>query len=186
MTRQPTQSGHSRSPDLGARIRRAVRDVPDFPTAGVVFKDITPLLADAHLFGETARAMSAPFREPGVTHVGAIESRGFIFGAVVARELGVGLVPIRKPGKLPCERRRVEYALEYGSDALEIHSDACGTTARVLVVDDVLATGGTAAAAAALIATLGAAVVGFSFLLEISTLGGRERLSGVVRAVVAC
>jgi adenine phosphoribosyltransferase len=122
--------------------------------------------------------MAEPFANAGVTHVVAIESRGFILGAPVAQQLGAGFVPVRKPGKLPHTKRREEYALEYGTDALEVHDDAVGSTARVLIVDDVLATGGTAAATCRLVESLGATVVGLSFLLALSFLSGVERLGG--------
>ncbi len=161
-------------------MRAAVRDVPDFPTKGIVFKDVTPLLANGRLFSQAMHAMTAPFVDAGVTHVVAIEARGFIFGAVVADHLGAGLVPVRKAGKLPSATERIEYALEYGSGILEIHRDACepGGPARVLVVDDVLATGGTAAATCQLVERLGAVVVGCSFLLELTFLNGRRLLEG--------
>jgi adenine phosphoribosyltransferase len=163
-------------PDPHGVLRRAIRDVPDFPKPGIVFKDVTPLLADAGLFGRAVRAMGDPFRGDSVTHVVAVESRGFLFGAPIALALGAGLVPVRKPGKLPYETRRAEYMLEYGSDALEVHGDAFDHRARVLVVDDVLATGGTAGATARLIEMLGGTVVGFSFLIELGFLIGRSRL----------
>src|SRR5437667_4508333 len=159
-------------------IRLAIRDVPDFPKPGVVFKDITPLLIDAKLFAGAVERMAAPYRGKGITRVVAIESRGFLLGAPIAVALGAGLVPIRKPGKLPAARERVEYALEYGTDALEMHRDAVGRADRVLIVDDVLATGGTAEAAAKLVRTHGAEVVGFTFLIELDFLNGRERLRG--------
>jgi adenine phosphoribosyltransferase len=163
---------------LVTRVRRALRDVPDFPKPGIVFKDITPLLADAALFAEVTAAMAAPFAASGVTHVAGIESRGFILAAPVAQALQAGFLPIRKPGKLPWRTAGRDYALEYGTDRLEMHVDACGAAARVLLVDDVLATGGTAAAACALIEDVGGTVVGCSFLLDIVGLGGRDRLSG--------
>ena len=154
----------------------AVRDIPDFPKPGILFKDITPLLANAALFAMTRRLMSEPFADSRVTHVVAIESRGFILGAPVAQRLGAGSVPMRKPGKLPYRRRREEYALEYGTDALEMHEDALSGATGVLVVDDVLATGGTAAATCRLIESLGASVIGFSFLLALAFLPGLDRL----------
>jgi|SRR5437660_9463171 len=157
-------------------IRNAVRDVPDFPKPGIVFKDITPILLDPALFARAVDQMAAPFRGLGVSRVVAIESRGFILGAPIALALRAGLVPVRKPGKLPAAAERVEYELEYGTDALEMHRDAIGTTDLVLVVDDVLATGGTAAAAGRLAGMQGATVAGYSFLLELGFLGGRERL----------
>src|SRR5205085_160718 len=132
-------------------IRAAIRDVPDFPKPGIMFKDITPLLADPALFRRTTAAMAEPFRNSGITHVVSIESRGFLLGAPVAQHLNAGLIPVRKPGKLPSKTASVQYALEYGTDALEIHADACDHSARVLIVDDVLATGGTAKATAELV-----------------------------------
>lgn len=161
---------------LRARLRAAVRDVPDFPKPGIVFKDITPVLADAALFRETIDALAAPFVGRGITHVAAIESRGFLLGAPVAGLLGAGLVPMRKAGKLPWTTQRESYDLEYGADALEVHADAFSNATRVLVVDDVLATGGTAAAAARLAQRCGARVEGFSFLMTLGFLGGRRRL----------
>ena len=132
---------------LESRLRRAIRDIPDYPKPGIVFKDITPLLGDPQLFADACRAMAAPYRDGAVTHVAAIESRGFLFGGPVAQLLGAGVAPVRKRGKLPYRAEREDYALEYGVDSLEMHVDALPTGARVLVVDDVLATGGTAAAA---------------------------------------
>ncbi len=159
-------------------LKRAIREVPDFPKPGIGFKDITPILLDARLFGRAAELMAAPYAGAGITRVVSIESRGFIFGAPIALKLGAGLVPIRKPGKLPAATQRVDYALEYGTDALEMHNDAVGPRDRVLVIDDVLATGGTAAAAAQLVGGSGGAVVGFSFLIELDFLKGRQRLPG--------
>jgi adenine phosphoribosyltransferase len=159
-------------------VRAAIRDVPDFPKPGIVFKDITPLLADAALFKRTTAAMADPFKRAGITHVVSIESRGFLLGAPVAQALNAGLIPVRKRGKLPGRTASIEYGLEYGTDSLEIHADACDHAARVLIVDDVLATGGTAKATAELIRGRGADVVGFSFLLTLSFLGGAQRLTG--------
>src|SRR6266550_2147127 len=159
-------------------IQSAIRDVPDFPKPGIIFKDITPLLMDGKLLAAAVQRMAGPFQGQRVTRVVAIESRGFLLGAPIAIVLGAGLVPIRKPGKLPAARERVEYALEYGTDALEMHRDAVGRADRVLIVDDVLATGGTAEAAAKLVRTHGAQVVGFTFLIELDLLKGRERLQG--------
>jgi len=143
-----------------------------------VFKDITPLLADPVLFRRTTGALAAPFEGTGVTHVVAVEARGFIFGAPVAQHLGAGFIPVRKAGKLPWHTERVEYALEYGSGTLEIHREPSDRPMRVLVVDDVLATGGTAAATCALVERLGAAVVGCTFLIELRFLQGRKLLAG--------
>ena len=159
-------------------LRRTIRDVHDFPKPGIVFKDVTPVLLDVKLFGRAVKLMAEPYRDARITRVVAIESRGFLFGAPIALELGAGLVPIRKPGKLPAATQRVEYALEYGTDALEMHHDAVQPGDRVLIVDDVLATGGTANAAAQLVAGIGAAVAGFTFLIELEFLKGRERLQG--------
>ncbi len=160
------------------QLKRAIRDVNNFPKPGIVFKDVTPVLLDVELFGQAVKAMAQPYRDARITRVVSIESRGFLFGAPMALELGAGLVPIRKPGKLPATTQRVEYALEYGTDALEMHHDAVQPGDRVLVVDDVLATGGTANAAAQLVGGTGAAVVGFSFLIELESLKGRQRLQG--------
>ena len=164
---------------MTADLYRAIRDIPDFPKPGIVFKDITPLLLDPAAFRRATELMTAPYRGAGVTRVVAIESRGFLLGGPIALELGVGLVPIRKPGKLPGARGRVDYALEYGTDALEMHRDALGRNDRVLVVDDVLATGGTAEAAARLVGEHGAAIGGYTFLIELDLLAGRRRLSGM-------
>ncbi|PYP73061.1 MAG: adenine phosphoribosyltransferase [Gemmatimonadetes bacterium] len=162
--------------DLTA-LRRAIRDVADFPRPGIVFKDITPVLLDPRLFARAVALMTQPYRAAGVTRVVAIESRGFLLGAPVALALAAGLVPIRKPDKLPALRDRVEYALEYGTDALEMHLDAVQRGDQVLVVDDVLATGGTAEAAGKLVTNRGAELVGFTFLIELEFLHGRRRLS---------
>ena len=159
------------------RLSALIRDVPDFPKPGILFKDITPLLADADAFHDATKAMAAPYRGSRIDHVVGIESRGFILGACVARDLGVGFIPVRKPGKLPANKRSVEYALEYGTDKLEVHADACDHAERVLIVDDVLATGGTAAATCRLMRELGAEVVGLSFLIVLDFLKGREKVS---------
>ena len=176
MTETSTAAGVADG-NLERRIREAIRDVPDFPKPGIVFKDITPLLADARLFRETTDAMAAPFAGARISHVVAIESRGFILGAPVAERLEAGFVPVRKVGKLPFKTERVEYALEYGTDRLEVHADAMGPGSRVLIVDDVLATGGTARATCELVDRLGASVVGCSFLMALSFLPGVESLA---------
>jgi adenine phosphoribosyltransferase len=163
---------------LDRRLRGAIRDVPDFPKPGIVFKDVTTVLLDPDLFRDVTEAMAAPWAGERITHVVGIESRGFIFGAPVALRLGAAFVPIRKPGKLPWQRQRVDYDLEYGTDALEIHVDACTAGSRVLIVDDVLATGGTADAAARLVEQVGGRVEGLAFLVELGFLGGAERLAG--------
>ena len=164
----------------------ALRTVADFPTPGVRFKDITPVLAAPALFSEAVERLKGPFTAAGVTHVVGVEARGFWFGAALAERLGAGFVPARKPGKLPAATLREAYALEYGTDALEIHTDAFPGNARVLIHDDVVATGGTAAAAARLVQRAGAEVVGFSFFVELAFLDGRARLpNGVpVRPVI--
>ncbi len=153
-----------------------VRDIPDFPSPGIVFKDITPLLLDAGALDTAVGELAARVRDLEVDFVVAAEARGFILGAALARELGAGFVPARKPGKLPGETVSAEYALEYGVDALEVHADALAGGARVLVHDDLLATGGTARALCDLAADLGAEVVGCAFLLELCFLSGRRRL----------
>ncbi|HEY5609591.1 MAG TPA: adenine phosphoribosyltransferase [Thermoanaerobaculia bacterium] len=166
-------------PNTKIDLRAFIRDVPDFPKPGILFRDITPLLGSRDALDATVARMAEPFRDDKIAKVVAIESRGFIFGSCVARELKCGFVPIRKPGKLPWTTVRNEYKLEYGSDALEIHHDAFRGGERVLLIDDVLATGGTAAAATALCEQLGAEVAAFVFLIELTALGGRARLNGV-------
>ena len=152
-----------------------IRDVPDFPQAGITFRDITPVLADARAFAAAVAAMAAPWRGAPPDAVAGIESRGFILGAALALELGCGFVPVRKPGKLPARTLSQDYRLEYGSDRLEIHVDAVPPGARVLVVDDVLATGGTLRAATELLRRQGAQVIGADVLVELIPLGGRDR-----------
>ena len=171
-----TSSGNRSSP-LADQLRRAIRDVPDFPKSGIVFKDITPILLDAALFHRVTEAMAAPFAADAITHVIGIESRGFILGAPVAQHLGAAFVPVRKPGKLPSTVERVQYALEYGTDALEMHRDALGPLDRALIVDDVLATGGTARATCELVERIGARVIGCSFLMTLSFLPGVQNLA---------
>lgn len=163
---------------LSRDVRAAIRDVPDFPKPGIIFKDITPVLLDAALFTRVTASMAAAAAAFHATHVVAIESRGFLFAAPVAQTLGAALVPVRKPGKLPWRSVREEYQLEYGTDALEMHEDALGTGARVLVVDDVLATGGTAAATRRLVERAGGLVVAFSFVVDLTFLHGRQKLAG--------
>ena len=150
-----------------------LRDVPDFPKPGILFKDITPVLADADAFAAAIADMAAPWRETKLEAVIGIESRGFILGAALALELRTGFVPVRKPGKLPARTLSLDYALEYGSDRLQIHADALPPGARVIVVDDVLATGGTLKAALALVRQQGAEVVGAAVLLELGFLNAR-------------
>ena len=168
--------------DLSALFARLVRDVADFPTPGVMFKDISPLLADPDGFRAVVTALAAAGRSPdgsaAVDKVVGLEARGFIFGAPVALELGTGFVPVRKAGKLPAATHRVSYTLEYGEAVLEMHRDAVDPGDRVLVVDDVLATGGTAAAARTLVEAAGGTVTALSVLLELAFLNGRDALSG--------
>lgn len=154
----------------------SIRDVADFPKPGIIFKDITPLLADPAAFRQAVDQLAEPFRGAGVELVVAAEARGFIFGGAVACQLGAGFVPVRKPGKLPHETAEETYELEYGTDALEIHTDAVRPGQRVLLLDDLLATGGTMLATARLVEKLGAEVVGMVFLIELSFLAGREKL----------
>jgi adenine phosphoribosyltransferase len=156
-----------------------VREIPDFPKPGVLFKDITPLLADPHAFHSAIEAMARPVSTLQATHVMGIESRGFIFGAALAQRLELGFVPARKPGKLPRKTYRQDYGLEYGTDALEIHQDAMRAGDRVLIVDDVLATGGTAAAARKLVEACGAQAVGLTLFIELAELTGRDKLAGL-------
>ena len=160
-------------------LQALIREVPDFPKAGISFKDITPLLANAQAFHEAVAQMAAPVEALRATHVMGIESRGFIFGAALAQRLGLGFVPARKPGKLPWAVHSRSYGLEYGTDALELHQDAFGAGDRVLIVDDVLATGGTAAAARALVEQTGAQALALTLFIELADLPGREKLSGL-------
>lgn len=171
--------------ELATLVQRTLRPIPDYPKPGILFQDITPVLRDGALFRRVVEAMAAPFAQAGITHVLGIEARGFILGGAVATALGAGFVPARKPGKLPWESLRESYDLEYGQDALEAHSDSWTHGARVLVVDDVLATGGTARAAGQLARALGADLAGWSFLLEIEALAGRGKLTGSTAHTVA-
>jgi len=160
------------------KIKTSIRDIPDFPKPGIVFKDITPLLSSPELFKSTIERLAGPFRGKGITHVASIESRGFIFGAPVAYQLGAGYIPVRKKGKLPSKTVAHTYDLEYGTDTLEIHQDAFEAGSRILIIDDVLATGGTASAVCQLVKKLKAHVVGLSFVIELEFLKGREKLRG--------
>lgn len=160
-----------------------IRDIPDWPQEGVVFKDITPLLASPEGFRATIDQLAAAFAGVGVTKVMGAEARGFIFGGALAYQLGAGFVPARKPGKLPWDTTSVTYDLEYGTDTLEVHADAVGVDDVVLIVDDVLATGGTASAKAELVNSVGATVAGFAFLIELDFLGGRAKLPSDAKVV---
>jgi adenine phosphoribosyltransferase len=159
-------------------LKSHVRDIPDYPKPGIIFRDITPLLAAPDAFSATVDALGAPFADEHIDKVCGIEARGFVFAAPVAYHHAAGFVPVRKPGKLPWDIEREEYELEYGSDLLEIHRDAVAPGERVLIVDDVIATGGTAAATARLVEKLGGEVVGFTFLIELAFLGGRSKIDG--------
>lgn len=169
----------------GDRLVAAIRDIPDFPTPGVAFKDLTPVLADPDLFGSTIDRLAETFEAREIDCVVGVEARGFIFGAPVANLLGAGFVPVRKIGKLPWKVLREEYALEYGTDCLEVHRDAISAGQRVLIIDDVLATGGTAAATARLVNGLGGELIAFGFVVELAFLAGRSRLGNAdVRSLV--
>jgi len=157
-------------------LRELVRDIPDWPRPGITFRDITPLLAAPDAFALTVDEMAAPYADEPIDKVVGIEARGFVFAAPVAYRRGAGFIPVRKVGKLPWEIEQEEYVLEYGTDLLEIHRDAVQPGERVLIVDDVIATGGTAAATARLVERLGGVVVGFAFLLELVALSGRSQL----------
>lgn len=160
-------------------FEQLIRDIPDFPEDGVVFKDITPVLADPTAFHELIDQMAAPFHNRGITQVAGIEARGFTLATPVASRLGAGFIPLRKPGKLPYETVREDYSLEYGIDALEVHTDAVSVGEKVLLVDDVIATGGTAAAAVRLLRQLGAEVVALSVFIELVFLEGSKQLEDV-------
>jgi adenine phosphoribosyltransferase len=169
-----------------ADLRALIREIPDFPKPGIGFKDITPVLADPAGFDAAVTGLAEQARPLGVEVVIGAEARGFLIGPALARELGAGFVLARKPGKLPHETVRAEYLLEYGTDALEVHSDAVSSGARVLVHDDLLATGGTAKALCQLVEQLGGTVAGCQFLIELTFLNGRERLAGYdVRSLIA-
>ncbi len=157
-------------------LKQLVRDIPDFPQPGILFRDITPLLQDPNAFKYVIDRFTREFGDVGLNAVVAIESRGFLFGAPLAQNLGIALVPVRKAGKLPAAHISVEYSLEYGTGQLDIHQDALDANQRTVIVDDLLATGGTAMAAAKLVELLGAHVHAFAFLVELRDLGGRERL----------
>ena len=157
-------------------LKGFIRSIPDWPKKGILFRDITPLLADAAALSAAVDSLCFDFRGEELDCVAAIEARGFIFGAAVAERLGTGFVPIRKKGKLPFETRSITYELEYGTDTLEIHSDAIGEGDKVLMMDDLLATGGTMEAACRLVESAGGTVAGVSFLVELEGLGGREKL----------
>ncbi len=159
-------------------LKAKIRNIPDFPKKGILFRDITTLLKDGPAFTQAVLSLAKPYRNRKIDVIVAVEARGFIFGAALAHELGVGIVPIRKKGKLPAETIDVTYKLEYGEDTLEIHKDAINPQAQVLVVDDLLATGGTTLAAVELVKKLGGEIAGISFLIELADLKGCEKLIG--------
>ena len=167
-------------------LKKLIRHVPDYPKPGILFYDITTLLKDGEGFRRAVDAVVGPYRERPIDAVVGIESRGFILGAVVADRLGVGFIPVRKPGKLPSQTVSASYELEYGVDALEIHDDAVASGERILIVDDLLATGGTARATVGLVKQSGARVVGLSFLIELTDLDGRSKLEGEEVTSVLC
>lgn len=174
----------SAEPGIGETLRKHIRDVPDFPIPGIMFRDITTLLANGEAFRQTIDAMAAPYQN--IDKVVVVESRGFIFGTPIAYTLGAGLVPVRKPGKLPSETLSEEYALEYGTNTLQIHTDAIDEGERVIIVDDLLATGGTMEATIRLVERLGGVIEGISVLAELTELGGREHARGYpVHSLVA-
>jgi len=161
-----------------SKLESFIRNVQDFPKMGIGFKDITTLLKEGPAFRDAVQKMIEPFRNDKVQKIAGIESRGFILGGAMAYELGVGFIPFRKPGKLPAKKLAESYSLEYGTDSIEMHVDAVKPGERVLIVDDLLATGGTAAAACKLVEKLGGIVIGVSFLIELSFIPGREKLKG--------
>lgn len=164
-------------------VKSKIRDIIDFPVKGIVFKDITTVLRDKEGFKEIIKFLTEKFQDKQIDYVAGIESRGFIFGAALAYELGVGFIPLRKPGKLPAETLSQEYQLEYGTDTLQIHKDAIEPGKRVVVIDDLLATGGTAAAACKLIEQTGAKVVSAAFVIELADLKGRDKIPACVETV---
>jgi len=161
---------------MEVELSKYIRDIPDWPREGILFRDITPLLAEHKAFSAALDALCRDFTNNDIDYVAAVEARGFIFGSAIADRLGAGFVPIRKAGKLPFKTARVTYELEYGTDTLEVHTDAIAKGAKVLMVDDLLATGGTMAAACRLVEKIGGKIVGITFLIELTDLGGRAKL----------
>jgi adenine phosphoribosyltransferase len=159
------------------RLKARIRDIPDFPQPGIIFRDITPLVADPSALQLCVYQLLQPFLGESVNAVAGMEARGFIFGSLVAWELGVGFIPLRKPGKLPYDVQSASYSLEYGRAALEVHTDAVNAGDRILLIDDLIATGGTALASCQLIEELGGEVAGCAFVIELDALNGREKLS---------
>lgn len=157
-------------------LKKFIRDIPDFPKPGILFRDITPLLADRQALAGAIYELAGPYHNQAIDAVVAVEARGFIFGAAVARELNAGFIPVRKKGKLPWQTTAVTYGLEYGTDTIEMHMDALKAGSKVLMIDDLLATGGTMAASCELVEKLGAKIMGLTFLVELTGLDGREKL----------
>lgn len=178
--RFPPKDLRSIMTDLNAHLKQFIRDIPNFPIDGIMFRDITTLLAEPKAFHTTIDGLLAPYRDQQVDKVVVIESRGFIFGTPVAYELGAGVVPVRKPGKLPADTLTEEYDLEYGTNTLQIHTDAITPGENVIIVDDLLATGGTVAASIHLVEQLGGKIIGISFLAELLDLHGRERIKNYI------
>lgn len=168
------------------QLRSLVRNVADFPKPGIIFRDITTLIRDPQALQNTVRLMAEPFRDKGIEMVAGIESRGFIFGAAIAMELDAGFIPIRKPGKLPSDTSSESYELEYGTDTIEIHTDAIEPGQKILMVDDLLATGGTMGAACRLVERLGGQIAGVSFLIELEFLGGRKKMGNYPISALIC
>ncbi len=162
--------------DPTVELKQFIRDIPDFPQPGILFRDITPLLSDQAALTAAIDALAGPFENDGIDLVVAVEARGFIFGSAVAQRIGAGFIPVRKRGKLPWQTARLSYDLEYGQDTIEVHRDAVASGTRVLMIDDLLATGGTMVAACKLIESLGATIAGLTFLVELSALAGRDLL----------
>ncbi len=160
-------------------LKKAIRDIPDFPKKGILFKDITTLLKDKNALKASIDLLAKAFARKGIKYVVGIESRGFIFGTALAYKLGVGFIPVRKKGKLPAKTRAVTYALEYGTDTLEIHADALKKGDKVVIIDDLLATGGTVGAVIKLVSGSGAKIMGVGFIIELSFLNGRDKLKGL-------
>lgn len=173
------------SAPMTVNLAEYIRDIPDFPKPGIMFKDITPLVKSPEALRASIDGLIDRFRHLEIDYIAGIESRGFIFGAPMADRMGVGFLPVRKPGKLPYQTEKIDYSLEYGSGTLEIHADACGAGHRVLVIDDLLATGGTVYGTRALIERLGATVVAAGFVVELGFLNGRDNLPGLeVQALI--
>lgn len=162
--------------DISESIKSKIRDVPDFPREGIIFKDITTVLRDPQAFKKSVDLLAKHYEKQNIDYIAGIEARGFIFGSALAYKLGKGFIPIRKPGKLPAKTERMSYELEYGNDSLEIHIDAVEPGKRVLIIDDLLATGGTAEAAIKLVKKIGGIIVGIGFVVELEFLKGREKL----------